>query len=169
MFAVVGDKLQVADFGIKQGHEKWLEGLGVSAEEFPELTRGYIHASGVYFYRGHDYSSDVELERQIPHLLRKLRPWIHPRMPVFAGVEMGKIGEIWPPKKRLGLASHLYLFSGATPEDPIEDIDWICFDCGNNDSTQFRIVWDHLQCCDTYCKVCGSNNNGEPGEVSTEE
>lgn len=106
MFAVLGGGLVMAKPGIPEGHEKWLRALGVSAEVFPTLIRGYIHPKvGVVFYRGHDFSTDLALEGEIPELLRKMLLMNHSlefRYLVGAGAQKGEVGEIWPPLKVLG-------------------------------------------------------------------
>lgn len=105
MFAVLGGGLVMAKFGIPEGHDRWLRTLGVSETEFPTLIRGYIHKDGIVFYRGHDFTTDQELENEVPDLIRKMRLMRTPpdlKLLVCCGVIKGEIGEIWPPLKILG-------------------------------------------------------------------
>ena len=86
-------------------HQHWvLEDFGITAEEFELLPRGYCMKDRIQLFIGSDFKplenenlklfDDCFLE--IARAQRKAF-WSYENIPVYNGVIVGKVGDVWPP------------------------------------------------------------------------
>lgn len=92
-------------------HHHWVtEDFGLTDEEFEELPRGYIIQGRMQLFKGSSFKEIPPEEMNFPFgdFLKVIEIY-KTRYPnqddkfidVFNGVEIGKVGEIWPPKTHL--------------------------------------------------------------------
>jgi len=66
MFAIIDDTLYFAKENTELSHRLWFIEKGWITENedklFGEVVRGYSNDKGVYFYKGYDFSVDIESE-----------------------------------------------------------------------------------------------------------
>lgn len=78
-------------------HHDWLVGGGLFCDfVFNELVRGYVDSEGVYFYMG-DYQTNKYVEK----IAESCKGYFDEELPIYCGLEKGKVGEKWRPFKRL--------------------------------------------------------------------
>lgn len=86
-------------------HEEWLVNSGiVSKQEFESLTRGLVKNNNIYFYSG-DFETSKTVEADATMYAEKICNMLNMDKPatVFCGMNKGKIGELWTPKKSIKL------------------------------------------------------------------
>jgi len=108
MFAIKEDKLYLAPLHAEYTHAKWFEKLGWITKEndkaMDELVRGFIDSTGIYFYKGYDFSYDKEAEKIILKNLNKIINLLHlsKETCLFGGLVKQKIPGKWKPIKEYG-------------------------------------------------------------------
>lgn len=115
MFAVIGSALKIAPERDTSSHldwfcrEGWVRNFGDPV--FEATVRGYVNTTGVYVYRGVDFSSvGVEMPLSIvwEDLISTLS--IPSDLDVFFGVVPGRLGDPWRGKKAMGPVSRVTSF-----------------------------------------------------------
>lgn len=114
MFAIKDDMLYVHTDKTEMSHFEWFISLGwINAENEKDIInsvlRGYVDASGVYFYRGSDFNATEEDAKLFIRFLIFLddKVGIDSNLPVYAGVIKSNIGEKFKPKRFIGTAYRL--------------------------------------------------------------
>ncbi len=81
-------------------HFEWAKTIGISKEDFNELTRGYCYKANIIFYKG-DFSYDKKVENDaLKYCLDVLKHCNLKHAKIYVGVRVG-VGKIWPPDKFL--------------------------------------------------------------------
>lgn len=85
----------------KLSHLQWAKNLGIDETKFNSLTRGYILNNDIVFYKG-----NFDFDEQVIDNAKKFSETIKKECSlsqanVYAGLIIGKIGTIYPPKKHL--------------------------------------------------------------------
>lgn len=108
MFYIIGDLMMTGVEGDERGHREWMKDEG-DEDSFDEAIRGYVDSTGVYAYKGRDFSLSPaalsDFEAQFPALVEKMN--LDADLPVYAGVVPGRIGTRWEGRKKLGLVKEL--------------------------------------------------------------
>jgi hypothetical protein len=114
MFIVIDGEVIIANKGIAQSHFEWLLKLGLTDDEVKKAIRNSLRGiltkeKKLYFYKDFDFSGDTSLITQIrqalPQLYRGLK--LDGREEIYAGMMVGKLGEDWEPKVKLGTVNEL--------------------------------------------------------------
>jgi hypothetical protein len=103
MFVFHNGELHIK-YHTEQSHIEWFLQEGwiqdMQDEKFNDLIRGYYDKTGIYFYKGHAFSTDKDLENFVVNLKKTLQLAIkQPGLPVYCGVTPSKLGEIFKPVK----------------------------------------------------------------------
>lgn len=99
-FMIVNGKVLYLE-GSTMSHFQWAMSLGLDLDKFNDLTRGYARDGQIVFYKGNfefDKKIIVDAKTYANEIAR------HCNMPsaeVYAGVNIGKPGQVWLPKKLL--------------------------------------------------------------------
>lgn len=81
-------------------HFEWAKSIGISKEDFNDLTRGYCYKVNIIFYKG-DFSYDKKVENDaLKYCLDVLKHCNLKHAKIYVGVRVG-VGKIWPPDKFL--------------------------------------------------------------------
>ena len=84
----------------EMSHFEWAKTIGISKEDFNELTRGYCYKANIIFYKG-DFSYDKKVENDaLKYCLDILKHCNLKHAKIYVGVRVG-VGKIWPPDKFL--------------------------------------------------------------------
>jgi hypothetical protein len=111
MFAIIDDKLVVAEPNLPYSHLQWLRKLNLEPikqeKVMQEEVRGMIDAKGdVYFYTGYDFKLTPEIERAFKKHLQELinKSGIKETAKVYGGlIKQKESKKIWPPQKSFGI------------------------------------------------------------------
>ena len=84
--------------GSKMSHWEWAKTLGVDAEKFNSITRGYAMDNNIVFYKGNfEYDDSVIADAEKFASDIKLFAGFE-KAKVFVGLDNIGIGKVWPPK-----------------------------------------------------------------------
>lgn len=117
MFVVHADNNTVtfAEPSSPQSHVDWFASWVVEDDEpVPSIehnVRGYLDATGIYFYKGDDYRGGPDVVETVALVINTVRHFIeaerpnfnYSSSPVFAGVRVGVPGDRWEPLQELHL------------------------------------------------------------------
>ena len=80
-------------------HYEWYISLNYKKENFKNIVRGYIIDSRAVFYKGDFYYDDevIKKAKEYGELIKK--KYKIKKLELWVGVNVGEIGEIWPPTK----------------------------------------------------------------------
>ena len=83
----------------EMSHYEWYTSLNLNKEDFKNVVRGYIMDSRAVFCKG-DFSYDdevIEKAKEYGEMIKK--KYKRKKLELWVGVNVGEIGEIWPPTK----------------------------------------------------------------------
>jgi len=103
MLAVIDNKL-IKKKASKQSHKDWFieeKWIGNSSDTvFENIIRGYFDNTGIYFYKGDDFSTDESLELFVKHNITIIQSVIKLEgLNIYCGLIKGKPGEKFKPDK----------------------------------------------------------------------
>ena len=85
----------------KLSHFEWAQSLGVNEEVFITLTRGYVLNGNIVFYKG-KFEFDDNVVADAHTYAKKIKSKCGLKVArVYAGVVVGEIGTLFPPKQYL--------------------------------------------------------------------
>lgn len=85
-------------------HKEWVDKeFGITDEEFEKMVRGYIKDGEIYLYVGKGFRTTPELESRVRELTVEICKETNMERPkaVYCGMNVGKVGEVWTPIKRI--------------------------------------------------------------------
>ena len=109
MFAIVKDKLEIAEPRVEDSHAVWFAKEGWIGNkddpEFKTIVRGNVSKDGeIYFYIDYDFQVTKESEdiffRHLLELVERLK--VKPNSIIGGGLNQGIPGEQWLPQKIYG-------------------------------------------------------------------
>lgn len=111
-FAWIGGVIQ---FNLKRNddrdHQHWLlEDFGITPQEFEHINRGYMMYNRIQLFKGSSFAP-IEVADILQEDLHYLQ-CVHKRrygedtVPMYSGVVVGKVGEIWPPMYEIRIAPY---------------------------------------------------------------
>ena len=99
-FLIVDGKLLLLK-NQKLSHFEWARSIGVSEEEFNNLTRGYVLDGKIVFYKG-NFDFDEQVVKDAEDFAEVIKAECGLSFAgVYAGVVISEGGGIYPPKKHL--------------------------------------------------------------------
>lgn len=103
---VLGEYRFNTDESDDRDHQHWIcEDYGLSIDEFEGIIRGYMVDGEIYFYRSSDFRCVNEHEINLETLHKVLEIYqenfVSKEVNIYNGVNIGKVGERWIPKKKL--------------------------------------------------------------------
>jgi len=103
MFCIVNDRVHLAPEKDERSHREWMDAEGLS-DNFEEEVRGVVYEDRLIFFRGSDWQADEKAEKifflniaDVAKLMNLQKDTL-----ICGGCIVGKIGEVWPPKKVFG-------------------------------------------------------------------
>ena len=82
-----------------KSHLEWAKELGITIDDFNEMTRGFYNDGNIVFYKG-NFDYDDKVINDAKKYATKVKEYCNiESAKVFVGVVIGKVGEKWPPKK----------------------------------------------------------------------
>ena len=90
-------------------HKEWFESIGLDGKKtVAECVRGFVDERGLFSYKGEEFLTDQETEKELAQHLPKIADIMKlpPETKVYAGVIKSKETR-YPPKKRLGTIAEL--------------------------------------------------------------
>ena len=113
MFLILDSKVYISPDNVIWSHAQWFEKLGFNpTEEFMNQNpRGYYDNTGLYFYKGYDFSLSKETEKIVLENLKELvnKTGISIESHLFGGaIKQSKPGK-WPPEKDYGIIKDLVI------------------------------------------------------------
>lgn len=82
-------------------HSQWAQSLGIDIKEFNSLTRGYVLNNDIVFYKG-NFDFDEQVIEDAKYFSDAIKTECSLNFAkVYAGVNVGEVGTIYPPKKYL--------------------------------------------------------------------
>ncbi|MFL8710906.1 hypothetical protein Q3304_09070 [Clostridioides sp. GD02377] len=107
-FAILKDKI-IYLANSEMSHKEWLiTSKLIEEKEFNEIIRGYIKHNNIYFYKG-DFLTDKSVENSALEYCFKIHKENNLKFPakIYCGMQKGKIGIEWKPKKLLKIITTL--------------------------------------------------------------
>ena len=84
--------------GSKMSHWEWAKTLGVDAEKFNSITRGYAMDNNIVFYKG-NFEYDDSVIADAEKFASDIKLFVgFEKAKVFVGLDNIGIGKVWPPK-----------------------------------------------------------------------
>ena len=106
MFAIINNKLYIASKQTIESHAEWFENLGFEVTEkfMDKNPRGFFDSSGIYFYKGYDFSIDKISEKIFFNFLSQLvdELGIDSKLNLYGGMIKQSIPIKWPPINNYG-------------------------------------------------------------------
>lgn len=108
MFAILEDRVLIADEGVPYSHAKWFQSLGLitpTDDKLMTLTvRGASYDDVLDFYVGYDFSVNEEAEKTFFSHLKEITEKLQlaSSTQVCGGKLKGAPGEKWPARKKYG-------------------------------------------------------------------
>ena len=112
MFAIINNKLMVAEPNDSRSHTRWFLDSGWIQSEydevFEEIVRGYAYNGGLFVYRGRYFSEDGIIQTLMGFIIEIAEKlFLSPTSNVWLGAIPGAIGEVWAPKSYAGSIQEL--------------------------------------------------------------
>lgn len=103
MFFIYDNKVYFAPEKDERSHKEWMKELGLG-KDYANIVRGVIYEDKLIFFRGNNWQVDEGAEKiffeNIENTAQTLS--LSENILVCGGCIVGKIGEVWPPKKVYG-------------------------------------------------------------------
>jgi hypothetical protein len=112
MFAIKDDKLFIAKPNVSFSHARWFEMEGwIKGPEdsmMNKIVRGFVNDEGIYFYKGYDFSVDVQSENVMAMHLEQLVELtsIDVKKHLYGGMIKQNAPGKWPPRKDYGVIAN---------------------------------------------------------------
>lgn len=98
-FLIIDDKVHFLQ-NSKMSHLEWAKTLGLTEEEFNNITRGYALGENIVFYKG-NFCYDDKVIADAKMYAKDIKTFVNiPIAKVYAGLIVG-IGTVWPPREFL--------------------------------------------------------------------
>lgn len=113
MFLILNSEIYLSPENVTWSHAQWFEKLGFNPTDkfINKNPRGYYDTTGLYFYKGHDFSLSEEIEKIVLENLKKLvdKTGVSIETHLFGGImKQSKPGK-WPPEKDYGTIKNLII------------------------------------------------------------